>query len=238
MGNVMIIFRRELKSYFNTPIAYIFVPLFIGVPAWRFLQDFYLRGEASMRAYFEEMPLYLAILISLLGMRTWSDELRSGTAELLLTLPFKIRELVLGKFLAAAFVISLCLACTIGLPIMVGVLGEPDWGPIITGYIGCLLLGFFLLSIAGFFSSITQNQMIAGVLSLLLALIFIMVLSQDAAIRLNWRDAGPIFRSLGVPEHLASFTRGLLTVRDCVYFISLSVFFSMLTVFSLGCRRY
>ena len=244
MSKVFCVYRRELAAYFNTPIAYFFIPIFIGLTAGIFLKmgsaAFFFRGVAEMRYFFFAMPWALFIFAPAITLRLWSDELRVGTAELLLTLPYDVWQLVVGKFLAAYTVLACSLALTLGVPIAVGYAGNPDWGPIVCGYIGSLLMGGALISMGAFVSSLTQNQVIALLLSLLGGVVLVLVLSPDLAAFVSGdnKTMAMVIEYLGVRSHFEDFEKGILSISDTVYFLSVMVVFNLLNVFWVESRRY
>lgn len=243
MKKLLVIYRRELAAYFNTPIAYIFLPIFIGFLALFFLKlgyPFFLAGSADMRAFFGIMPWALFIFAPALTLRLWSDELRIGTAEILLTLPYEVWQLVLGKFLAASTVLAVSLVLTAGVPFAVAYAGDPDWGPIVAGYLGALLAGSLFVALGAFVSSMTQNQVIALLVSLLVSVLLVLAFSDRVTIYfppgLRW--LGAIVEGIGVGTHFTSFERGTVELRDVVYFITATMFFIALNIFRVAARRY
>lgn len=243
MTKLLVLYRREMAAYFNTPIAYIFIPVFVGLLAYFFLKGsypFFLASSAEMRSFFSVMPLALVFFAPALTIRLWSDELRVGTAEILLTLPYKVSELVVAKFLAAYSVLAVSLLLTLGIPAAVAWAGDPDWGPIVCGYIGALLMGGVFIALGGFVSSNTQNQVVALLFSLLAALLLVWVFSPQLAVFLpaDWRITRAIVEMVGVESHYVSFERGTLELRDVIYFVSVTVFFLALNVFRVASRRY
>lgn len=243
MRNVLVIYRRELKGYFSTPIAYIFLPIFIGVLCFFFFKyppPFFAVGRAEMRRFFALMPVALFIFAPAMTMRLWSEELRVGTAEVLLTLPFRVWELVTGKFLAAYTVLALSLALTFGIPITLGWVANPDWGPIIGGYVGSLLLGAVFVSLGSFVSSLTQNQVVALLTGLFGGVVLTMVFSPEFAAYVagtgSWM--GSAIKDLGTSSHFESVERGVLALNDIVYFLSGTILFLALNIFSVEARRY
>jgi ABC-2 type transport system permease protein len=166
MKNIKNIFNREFAAYFNAPIAYIFIIVFLAVNSGLFMTSFFLAGTADMRGFFSLLPIALIIFIPAISMRLWAEDARGGTLALLHSFPIKSSQLVLGKFFASFVFYLLALAGTLIIPIMIIFLGNPDLGPIIGGYFGAALLGAFFLSVGIFISSLFKDQIIAFILSM------------------------------------------------------------------------
>jgi len=188
MRNVLTIARRELTTYFNTPVAYVVVPLFLIMTGGWLFGTLFLQNEASLRAFFTPFwgtmtpnffsaPFALAIFAPLVTMRLLAEEQQSGTLELLMTLPVTDWEVVLGKFLAAVGLLVVALALTITFPITVRLMGPLDIGPVIGGYFGLLLLGSFFLAVGVMASSFTRSQIVAALIALGICL-FIYLIGQ------------------------------------------------------------
>ena len=177
MSKVFTIVKRELASYVFSPLATIFLVIFLmSMAGFTFvLGNFYDSNNASREILFNFHPWSYRFLVPAIGMRLWSEELRGGTYEILSTLPFSIKDLILGKFLAAWFFIGIALACTFPLIITVYYLGSPDFGPIVTGYLGSWLLAGAYLAITAFTSSLSKNQVISFVVAVLVSLILSLI---------------------------------------------------------------
>src|SRR5215510_9156009 len=174
MRNVLTIFRRELAGYFATPLAYVFIVIFLvmaGVFTF-FVGNFFERGQADLQSFFTFHPWLYIVLIPALAMRLWAEERRSGTIELFLTLPIRMTEAVLGKFLAAWCFAGIALALTFPFWITVNFLGRPDNGVILASYLGSWLMAGALLAIGACVSAMTKNQVIAFVVTAAIALLF------------------------------------------------------------------
>ncbi|MBU2416256.1 ABC transporter permease subunit, partial [Patescibacteria group bacterium] len=165
LKTIYILFKKELISYFNSPIAYIFIGVFLIVGNWLFFNYFFLIGQASMRNYFAILPWIFLFLSPAITMRLWAEEKKSGTIEFLLTLPITDWQAVLSKFFGALVFMFIALLLSITLPITVAILGNVDLGPIIGSYLGALFLGGSYLALGLFISSLTKNQIIAFILS-------------------------------------------------------------------------
>ncbi len=242
MTGVGVVYRRELKAYFNTPIAAIFIAfLVLFLSFWLFLyKPFFAFERAEMRSLFAVMPWALLVFAPAITMRLWSDEFRVGTAEVLSTFPLHTRDIVLGKYLAALSVLGASLLCTAGIPLAIGLLGEPDWGPIIGGYAGCLFIGAFFVAIGCFASSLSQNQVIAMLVGVFLGIIFTLVLSPMFAAILAAKSPAlaRLVEQAGVISHFDSIERGVLALSDVAYFVAGSVLFLALNTFNVEWKKY
>ena len=219
------VFKRELRAYFSTPLAYVFLVIFLFFSSFlTFQQNFFTLRQASMRTFFSNMPLLFIFLVPAIAMRLWAEERRSNSIELLFTLPVTATQAVLGKFLAAWSVIALALVLTCPMVLTVSYLGDPDWGPIWTGYVGCLLLAGAYLAIGSFFSCLTRNQVIAFVLAVLACGLFLFAGSPNAMEYL----AGflpvrlvEMAESLSFESRFESIQRGVIELRDVAFFVLL-----------------
>ena len=167
-SNLLIILNRELAAYFNSPIAYIFMIIFTLLNGGLFMTQFFLVGRVDMRTLFYTLPFFLSVFLPAVSMRLWAEEKRGNTQELLLTFPMRAHELVLGKFFASFLFYLITLACTFPIPVMLAVLGRPDVGAILSGYIGAAFLGGFFLAIGTFVSGFYRDQIVAFILSMMI----------------------------------------------------------------------
>lgn len=229
MRAAFIIARRELASYFATPVAVVFIVIFLAFQgALTFnLGNYFTRNQADLQPFFTFLPWVLLLLVPALTMRMWAEERRSGTIELLLTLPISAWQAVLGKFLAAWAFCAIAIALTFPFIITVNYLGSPDNGVIASGYIGALLLAGAFLSIGAAASACTKNQVIAFVLAV--AFCFFVVVSGTPLVTeflsRNAPDIAEIARRISVADRYQSFSRGVIEARDMVYFASFIFFF-------------
>jgi ABC-2 type transport system permease protein len=225
MNGFLSIFKRELRSYFSTPLAYVFLVIFLLFASFMtFQRGFYEMRFASLRLFFMNMPLLFIFLAPAMAMRLWAEERRTNSIELLMTLPVTVGQAVLGKFLAAWTVIALALVLTCPMVITVCWLGRPDPGPIIGGYVGTMLLAGAYLAIGSFFSSLTRNQVIAFVLSVVACALFLYASSPPAMDYLRgffpvkWVE---VIESLSIQLRFESLMRGVLDLRDVAFFVIL-----------------
>ena len=242
MRNVALILRRELASYFATPLAYVFIFIFLVLAnAFTFyVGDFYQRGQADLRPFFLFHPWLYLFLIPALTMKLWAEERKSGSIELLMTLPVKVWEAVLGKFLAAWLFTGLALALTFPIWITVNYLGSPDNGVILASYLGSLLLAGGFLAIGSCMSALTRNQVVAFILGV--AACFVLLLAGYPLVLDVFRGWAPqtlieAVASLSLLTHFQSITRGVLEARDILYFAMLIGFFLFTTTVAIDLRK-
>jgi len=239
MQSVNSIFKREFMGYFRSPVAYVFLAVFliaaIGLP-W-FVGGFFEANQASLERFFTFLPWVFLFLIPAVGMRLWSEERRSGTWELLFTLPISTSHAVIGKFLAAWAFISLAILLTLTMPITTAWLGSPDWGAIFAGYLGSILMAGGYLGICSVASALTKNQVIAFVLSLAICLVLVF---------LGWSVFNELLLGLSLPvgavdalanfsfiTHFDSMAKGLIRLKDLLFFFSLIGFSLALNILLL-----
>lgn len=239
MNNILPIVRKELKSYFNSPIAYILVVTFLVFSSiWIFyLQTFFASNVASLRGYFSVIPIVFIIVMPALTMRSWAEEKKLGTMEVLMTLPYRESTLVIGKFLAALSLLGIMMALTVPLPLMLSRFGNFDWGEILGQYIGVLLLGAAGLSVGLFVSSLMANQISSFLISLFVLLVLTLISQVNRVFALPPWAAGFVnFVSLG--HHFSNFQRGLIDTRDLLYYGILSTLFLYLNTKTLVFRKW
>jgi len=239
MKQILAITKKELRGYFGSPMALIFLGTFLAVTLFSFfwVDAFFSRGIADVRPLFRWMPVLMIFLVSALTMRQWSGEQREGTLELLMTLPVSSIKLVLGKFFAVMALVVLALVLTLGLPITVSLIGNLDWGPVWGGYIASILLAAAYAGIGLFLSSRTDNQIVSLISAVLVGGVFYLVGSNGVTDFFGDR-AGSILRALGSGSRFASIERGVIDLRDLTYYLSLSALFLTLNVLSLESKRW
>ncbi len=230
--------RKELRSFFLSPVAIIFLGLFLAATCFEFftVSKFFARNLADVRPMFESLPLLLIFLVAAVTMRQWSEEQKMGTLEVLMTLPIKTSDLVIGKFLAALGLIAVALLLTLPLPISVSMMGELDWGPVFGGYVAALLLASTYIAIGLCVSALTNNQNVALMGTVIICWI-LYSLGSDTIAGLFGHEGAEIARSLGTGSRFASIERGVLDVRDLFYYGSLTGFFLVLNVYVLEAKR-
>ena len=218
MTNTLNIFRKELKGYFISPIAYIVISIFLILTGWFFFSTFFLYGQAEMRGFFSLLPIIFSFIIPAVTMRLFSEEFNTGSYELLLTLPVSSLNIILGKFLAAAAFAAIMLLPTIFYAIFISFLGDLDWGPVIGGYIGAVLMGAAFSAIGLFASSITRNQIIAFIAGMSLCFLLTLV---DKILFFLPESALNFFQFLGADFHFKNISKGVIDSRDLLYFMSI-----------------
>lgn len=242
MLSIVAIAKRELRAYFGTPIAYVFLAIFValtGVFAF-FIGGFFDRGEADLRPFFEYHPWLYLLLVPAIAMRLWSEERRSGTIELLMTLPVSITEVVIAKFLAGWAFLGIALILTFPMWISVNILGDPDNGIIMTSYLGSFLMAGAFLAIGSAVSALTRNQVIAFVVSASVCFLFVM---SGTDIVLNvFRGWLPEFllsavSSMSFLTHFEGVSRGVIDVRDIVFYVSLICFWLFVNAVVINLKK-
>ena len=233
LKNVRAVIKRELAGYFGSPVAYVFIVIFLLLCGFFTfsVSHFYELGQADLRAFFEWHPWIFLFLIPAVAMRLWADEWRTGTIELMLTLPITLKEVIMGKFLAAWLFIAIGLFLTFPLVLTVLYLGDPDLGAILCAYFGSFLMAGAYLSVGSMTSSFTRNQVISFILSLVICLFLVLAgWSPVIDVLSGWAPSWmvDIVSGFSFMPHFASIQRGVLDLRDLVYY--LSVIFFMLFV--------
>ncbi|MBZ0325673.1 MAG: ABC transporter permease [Alphaproteobacteria bacterium] len=235
MRHVGTIFRRELAGYFATPVAYVFLVVFLALAGALtfFMGDFFERGQADLQPFFTFVPWLYLFLIPAIAMRLWAEERKTGTIETLLTLPIGVTEAVLGKFFAAWCFTGIALALTFPLWITVNYLGDPDNGVIVAGWLGSFLMGGALLAIGSCFSAVTKNQVIAFVLTSAVCVIFTL---SGSPVVLNffsgWLPVTVVdtVASFSFLTHFNAIVRGVIEARDVIFFVALTTLFLFVNV--------
>ncbi|WP_376690824.1 ABC transporter permease subunit [Wenzhouxiangella sp. EGI_FJ10409] len=223
LANVRTILRRELVGYFATPVAYVFIVIFLVMSAafTFYLGGFYERGIADLEPFFRFHPWLYLFLVPAVGMRLWAEERKYGTVELLLTLPITISEAVVGKFLAAWLFVGLALALTFPIWITVNLLGNPDNGVILAAYVGSWLMAGGMLAISEALSAVTRNQVVAFILSVVVCFGFLLSgLPMVLDLFRGWMPQVLLdgVANLSFLVHFNSISRGVIDLRDLVYF--------------------
>jgi ABC-2 type transport system permease protein len=217
MRQAIQIFRKDFRSYFVSPIAYIVIAIFLLVTGWFFFATFFLFGQANLRNFFSLLPIIFSFVIPAITMRLVSEELNIGSYEILLTMPVTFSGVIVGKFMAAlAFVVAMLLP-TAAYPVTVALLGQLDWGPVLGGYIGAVLLGGAFCAVGLFASSLTRNQIVAFIIGM--AICFTLTLIDKMLFFLP-RSLLGVLAYLGADFHFQNISKGIIDSRDVVYFAS------------------
>jgi ABC-2 type transport system permease protein len=240
---MLAITRREFRSYWDSPIAYVFLTIFSGVAAFLFFDEFFLRGRADMERLFDRLPIYFLVLVPLITMRLWAEERRTGTEELLLTFPLRIRDAVLGKFFASWALLMVALVLTLPIVLTVRWLasgdggGGLDVGPIAGGYLAALLMGGAYLSIGLFISALTQHQIVAAVVTtFVFAVLWVLGNPVILAALPEWLRS--VCEAAALPSHFRAVAIGVLEASDLVYYGSVMVLFLALNGVVVEARRW
>jgi ABC-2 type transport system permease protein len=221
------VYKRELKGYFATPVAYVFLVIFLFVAGYRTFQlGFFQMRQADMRVFFQSMPLLFAVMVPATAMRLWAEERKSGSVELLFTLPITVTQAVIGKFMAAWTFLAIALLLTFPVPATVCYLGDPDFGLIITGYLGSLLMAGGFLAIGSFFSALSKNQVVSFILAVVACAVLVYA---GMPTTLNYLSATlpagmlNVVENLSFQTHFESILRGIIEFKDIAYFLILIV---------------
>jgi ABC-2 type transport system permease protein len=225
-SNVFSIIKKELRLYFNSPIAYIVVFIFLLLSGFFYSRPLFVYGYVTLRHYFDLLPLFLLFFVPAITMRIFSEEYKTGTIEIIYTLPFRKIEILLGKYISSISVVIFGLLFTLIYPISLIFLGKLDIGMTIAGYIGVLMLVVFYTSVGVFGSSLTKNQIVSFVITFFILFIFFILGKLGMFV-------GDLASYIGIDLHFDNFVRGIVDVRDIVYFLSLSFLFLYFTYLSI-----
>jgi ABC-2 type transport system permease protein len=242
-SGIWVVVKREMGAYFDSPIAYIYATVFLVLSSTTFMNSFFLDSIVDMSAYFDLLPFLLIPFVPAMTMRTWAEEHAQHTFELLMTLPLRSLQVVLGKYAAALLFYLLILAGTTPIVIMLVWLGSPDLGLIFSSYLGALFLGAFFLSFGLFLSGLTHNQIVAFVLATLMGFAFVVsghekVVAVLDGLSPGWQLGTWLFESLSVMPHYESFTRGVLGLGSALYFLLMIGFFVWMNEVTLRRNRF
>ncbi|MBI4308032.1 MAG: ABC transporter permease subunit [Chloroflexi bacterium] len=236
MRNILTITGKEIKTYFASPMAYVVAAVFLVINGYFFVAS--LSGafpEATIRGFIFPSSFVLMFLTPLLTMRLFAEEAKMGTLELLLTAPVQDYQVVVGKFFASLAILAIMVALTGYFAVLLFIYGDPDAGPILSGFLGTLLLGAAFLSVGVFASSLTSNQIVAAVVAFGLLLLLWVINGAGSLFSGIPRE---IFDYLAPPTHFRDFAFGVIDTKDVIYFLSLSAAFLLFTVQSVGTRRW
>ncbi len=234
-SNIKFIFRKELRSFFNSPVAYIVIVVFLVILGWFFTSNLFIANISSLRTVFEMTPFLLLFFAPAITMRLISEEKKSGTLELLTTKPVEEYEIIAGKFLAAWTLFFFTLLPTLCYYITLSFIGKLDAGPVIGGYLGLLLVGAVFLAISVFGSSITENQVVAFIVSFLIVFCLFML---DKVLFYLPSGLATLFEYISIDYHFSNIARGVIDSRDIIYYVSAIGFSLLLGTIALQKRRW
>jgi ABC-2 type transport system permease protein len=234
-AHAVIFCKKEIRSYFDSPVAYIVITIFLLISGWFFFSDLFLVNQATLRNLFGIIPFIFMFFIPAVTMRLISEEKKSGTLEVLLTLPVEDYQIVLGKFLAGMVLIFVAVILTLVYALTLSGLGSLDFGSVVAGYVGLLFLGATYLSIGIFTSSLTQNQIVAFITSFMIIFILFML---DKVLIFVPAFLASFLEYLSVDYHFSNLARGVIDSRDVLYFLSLTFLFLFFSVRALSNRKW
>ena len=211
------ILKKEFRSYFVSPIAYIVISIFLLVIGWFFFSSFFIFNQASLRGFFDLLPIVFSFVVPAITMRLFSEEFNIGSYEILRTMPVTLLDIILGKFLASVLFITVMLIPTLSYPVFVSFMGEVDWGPIAGGYVGAIMLGALYSAVGLLASSLTRNQIIAFIIGV--AICFSLTLIDKILFFLPVSLVS-FFQYIGADFHFQNISKGVIDSRDLLYFIS------------------
>jgi len=217
MQQVIHILNKELKDYFISPIAYIVISIFLLVTGWFFFTTFFLVNQANLRTFFGLLPIIFSFIIPAITMRLFAEEFNVGSYEILITMPVTFLDIILGKFLASVLFVSAILAPTLAYPVFISFLGQLDWGPVVGGYVGAVLLSAAYSAIGLFASSLTRNQIIAFIIGTVVCFSLTLI---DKMLFFFPQSLVGIIGYLGADFHFQNISKGIIDSRDIVYFLS------------------
>lgn len=229
IGNITTIAKRELNSYFGSPVAYVFIVIFLLLTGFFtfMIGQFFMGNEASLRSFFVWHPWLYLFLVPAAGMRLWSEDRRLGTMELLLTMPITTWQAIIGKFIASWLFLAISLLLTFPIIFTVNYLGDPDNGAILTGYMGSFLMAGGYLSIASMTSAMTRNQVVSFIISVVICLFLILCGYPPVTdLLVTWAPAWVVqmVTSISVMTHFDAFQKGIIDSRNLLFFLSLMAF--------------
>jgi ABC-2 type transport system permease protein len=241
MREIGVVLRRELKSYFLSPIAYVFGALFLGLQTFFACLSTFRNGvPASMQGFFALLPMVFLFFLPALTMRLWAEERKLGTLELLMTFPVRISQLIAGKFLAAMVYLTVVLLFTLGIPLTLASYGRLDWGPVVGAYLASLLMAAAYVSVGMFWSSMTRDQIVAMLLALItLVALFFLGTPQVLELTAGFLPAlvVDILAGISPNRYFDSISRGVIDSRDILYYLCFCGFFLHLNALVLNARR-
>lgn len=217
MRQTLLIFNKEFKDYFISPIAYIVIAIFLFVTGWLFFSTFFVYGQVDLRRFFSLLPFIFALVVPAITMRLFSEELNVGSYEILLTMPVTFRDIIIGKFLAGVAFVAAILIPTLSYPIFISFFGDLDWGVVAGSYLGSILMGAAYVAIGLFASSLTRNQIIALIVGMVICAILAII---DKMLFFFPQSILAVIAYLSSAIHFENIAKGIVDSRDIVYFFS------------------
>ncbi|MDF1497913.1 MAG: ABC transporter permease [Patescibacteria group bacterium] len=227
MNKAITIVKKELNSNFNSPLGYIVVSVFLVISGWMFIQSFFIFGQASMRSFFNLLPILFMFVLPAVTMSSWSEEKRSGTVEVLMSFPISTVKVVIAKFLSSFVFLLIMIVFTLTIPMMITNLGTPDRGVMLAGYIGALFLGSSYIAIGLWVSSITKNQIISFLVTVVIIFVFY-IIGNSMILDTMPSVVASVGKFLSFATHFDSILRGVISLSDILYYISIIIFFLFL----------
>lgn len=237
MNPIFTIAKKELRDMFYSPIAYVFTTVFLFLSFWLFFSNLFPAGQASLRMLFIWVPILFLLFLPSITMGKWAEEKKTGTQEILLTLPITDLEVILGKFLSSLIFVIFNIVLLLTAWVTVSLYGEVDQGPVLGGAIGLILLASACLSIGLFISSCTENQIIAFILTTV-SLFILYLLGEPLVLNYMPEFLKPLLSYSSLSSHFASITRGVIDSRDVLYYLSVTGFFLFLNFLSIESRKW
>ncbi len=237
MRQSWVVMKKELSGYLNSAVAYIFFTLFLVVLSFLFFRVYFLVGVVSMNEFFNMIPWIFLLFIPSVTMKSWAEERKSGTMEVLFTMPVRDRDLVLGKFLAGFFFVSIAIALTFIIPFLVSITGNLDMGPVVTSYLGVFLLAAAYIAIGNLVSSFTANQVTAFLVTVVVMFV-LMIIGTEPVYSIFPSAIADIVRNFSLSYHFQSIQRGVVDSRDIVYYFSIIFLFLFYNVRSIESRNW
>jgi ABC-2 type transport system permease protein len=235
MTKVLPIFRREMSAYFFSPTAYIVISVFLIFTGWFFTSQLFLADDSSLRSVFATIPFIFIFFAPAITMRLISEERKSGTIELLVTMPLSDIDIVVGKYLAGLGLLAVALLFTFPYALTILFLGKPDLGMMITGYLGLILMGASYIAVGVFASTVSKNQVVSFIIAFMI-IFFLFLLDKFLVVMPAYLV--PVLQYLSIDYHYENFGRGVIDSRDIVYYLSLIVFMLSLAKLSVESRKW
>lgn len=238
-----VVLDREVAAYFDSSIAYVYAAVFLLLSSGIFMNGFFLESILDMGAYWASLPYLLALFVPAITMRSWAEERSQGTFELIMTLPLRSFQIVLGKYLASLAFYLCVLAGSLPIVVMLFLLGKPDPGPIASSYLGGILLGSFFLAVGLFVSGLTREQIVAFVVATFACAILVLTGEEKVVEVLDglaprWQPGTWLYESVSVMPHYESFCRGVVSLGDAAYFVVLGGAFLVMNEITLKLHRH